>query len=264
MLLILLGLNVLFQRSLLANEPDKNCSLLLSAIEATEARIASSKVLGGSAPQNEKWTIGSESMGINYENGQVTLTGGKQDISFPAELTVDQMNWFKKITKSRADHFGPNIDSSIQKDALREAIHSSKLHSAFYQDTGNPLQAAKELEALVDRSSKQHYDVKVKVKETATQRQFLDNIGNFADGLWGIADLYQRGRFEGAIQNYQKLQDAAHGAKLLQIMISPSTEVSIEQVLEATEKRKRENNPEAVELTVEYGHDEPRVVQGAT
>jgi hypothetical protein len=47
-------------------------------------------------------------------------------------------------------------------------------------------------------------------------------------------------------------------------MISPSTEVSIEQVLEATEKRKRENNPEAVELTVEYGHDEPRVVQGAT
>lgn len=260
MRLLLMGLGVFFQWSVLASEPDKNCSLLLSAIEATEAKIASSKQAGSLTSQNEKWTLGSESMGITYENGKVTLVGGKQDISLLAELSRNQINWLKKITKSRADIFGPTLDRTSQRDSLREAIQSSKLHAAFYQEIGHPLQAAKEMEALVDRSSKQHYHVKVKITEAATQGQFLDNIGKFADGLSGIADLHQRGKLEGAVQNYQQEQQAKRGAQLLESMLNPQKEVTIDQTLEATEKRKRENNPEAVELTVEYGHDEPRVV----
>lgn len=243
----------------LADDAGQNCSVLLqSIVEATHAerREVGSKAL----VKPEKWTVGPESLAMKYEAGKLTVMGAKEEVSLSVELTPDQLERVVKFTKAQGQILSPNLNRESFRTALKDAVNYSKLHSAFYRDNANPLEAARELEALINRSTKQHAQVKATVVQAQTQEEFLEGSQKLANALEGVKKLNEQGRLKEAVQEYQQKKESEKGAEVLDRMLQKDPMTSLSQVIETTEGKEKGMNPAAVELKIEYGHDEPRIV----
>lgn len=240
-------------------DPTRHCSTLLqSLIEATEKQQVTSH-----RDQNlsrQTWSVGTQTLELSYEPGKLTLRGAKEDITLKVDLTADQLERLKKFTKTNANSLGPSLNKDSLQSALKTSINYAKLHSAFYRENANPLEAAKSIEALIVRSEKRHSSIKTRVSLAATEKAFLENSGKLAESLSGLVDLERLGRLKDAVQEYQKDQQERQGAQILDSMLAGEPEKKLSEVIEATENREKAENPDAVELKIDFGHDEPRIV----
>ncbi len=243
------------------NSPGSCTSLLESVIRATETQVKNGELQNTANPLQlpQKWNIGTGPFSVAYSNGQLTLLGGKKERVLKAELTPDQVARLKSYSMRRAENFGSSFGDESNLAELKKGVNFAKLHSAFYAETANPMEAAKQIEALIARSDKRNPYLKTKITVAPTSAQFVSNIKKFADSLEGVMELHRDGKLEGAVQEIKRESDRKEGARVLAQILGKTPETSLEDVLENTRNQQvakaKLENPEAVDLTIEYAHE---------
>lgn len=207
--------------------------------------------------QTREWGIGTGRLKVSYREGSIALEGLKEPLSISEKLTPEQLERFKTFTEKRADRFDFNFDPNSNRSALKEGVNYARLHEAFYGRASQPLEAARELESLIKRSARINPNVKVKIRETQTTQKFLENVGTMADKLDSVRELHKTGKLEQALKDYQDHKNQEEGTQVLDQMLNPEPSVDMEQIIQKTETRQRGQSPDALQLEVDFSHDEP-------
>lgn len=207
------------------------------------------------------WPVGTGTISVELAEGKVKLIGTKHELSVAAELNPTEVEYLKKFTKHNAEKFDSNYSKDSNQSALKEAIQYARLHAAFLGTNSRPIDAANQLMALIRRSKAYNPYLKVSVRETMTQQERIENIRAMSSGLTGLAQMHERNQLGPAMREYQDRQERDAGERLLRQMLGePPPGPSIEEVITATEQKLQRDNPNAVEIVLEYGHDSPAIL----
>lgn len=255
-LVLLMGLIGL---SSFANDNSQLClPLLESLIENTQAaRGESSKQSILRGVQTKEWGIGSGKLKVLYKDGTITLEGTKEPITLVGKLTPAQLERFKLFTEKQSDRFDLKFNPKSNRSALRDGVNYARLHEAFYGQNPNPLEAAIEIESLIKRSARMNVHLKTKIRNSETSEKFLENVGTFAENLDALSKLHREGRLEEAVRDYQVERQQEQGAQALDRIVGIEPTINLAQVIQNTESKKEMLNPDAVELEIDFAHDDP-------
>ena len=205
-----------------------------------------------------KWPVGTDNLSVEWSNGKLNLLGAKSDVSVAADLTPQQIQRAKKFTIQSANSFHPNFSKDGHVGALKSAINYSKLHSAFYDLGAEPIEAARELAALIKRASSNNPHMTVKISKAPTQDEKLRGINKLVGGLEAAAELHAERRLAPVLHEIKKHSEEELGAVVLGgILGNEPKAITLDRLTENTDRLKAAMNPEAVELSIDYSHDTP-------
>jgi hypothetical protein len=243
----------------LAQSNSEVCSSLLDRL-ITETQVANREKMvpsKGVSAVGKEWLDGSGKLKFAYNDGEVSLEGTKEPIKIKETLNSAQLERFKKFTTTHNFRFDANFDLNSMQLALKEGVNHARLHEAFYGAEARPLDAAREMESLIKRSTRLNPNIKVSIRNTQTTEKFLENVGTMAEKLDSVRGLYQKGQLGQAIKDYQDQKNQEEGARVLEQSLQQEPSVDLEQVIQTTEAKQKRQSPDAVELEIDFSHDEP-------
>lgn len=243
----------------LAQTNSEVCSSLLESLisETQAARVQKMDRVNEIGSQKTEWGVRSGELSFTYRDGEIALEGLKEPIKIEQKMTVGQVEWFKSFTEKRSDRFDSTFDQNSNRLALKDGVNYARLHEAFYGRDQKPLEAAREIESLIKRSTRLNPNMKVRILNAQTTEKFLENVGTLAEKLDSVRTLHQRGQLGQAIKDYQAQKNQEEGSQVLNQALKQEPLVDLEQVIQTTEARQSKQNPEAVELEINFSHDEP-------
>jgi hypothetical protein len=252
-------LSQLLSVAALAQTNSEVCSSLLDRL-ITETQVANREKIvpsKGVSAGGKEWQDGSGKLKFTYKDGEVSLEGAKEPIKIKEKLTPAQLERFKEFTARYSFRFDANFDLNSNQLALKEGVNHARLHEAFYGRETRPLEAAREMESLVKRSTRLNPNIKVSIRNTQTTEKFLENVGTMAEQLDSVRSLHQKGQLGQAIKDYQDQKNQEEGARVLEQSLQREPSVDLEQVIQTTEAIQKGQNPDAVEFEIDFSHDEP-------